>query len=161
MVTQWLTSNGPFAANGHVVIIVVLGSKLRSGTSETKRHWPLKLSYCLYQISLCKTCSLVWPTLYHVTVSCKGSIDLWLIESFAPFLVIKKHFSKMENVFFRKMSVLFPCIGFLFEFSPLPICCKIALDKAQILNATLNTVNTMSDISQLACSRDVGRPTKT
>ena len=40
-------------------------------------------------------------------------------------------------------------------------CCKIALDKAQILNATLNTVNTMSDISQLTCSRDVGRPTKT
>ena len=91
----------------------------------------------------------------------KYSIKFFILKNILLLLSILLLLLLCKLLLFQIIVVtfIFKCLTFFLK--SYLLCCKIALDKAQILNATLNTVNTMSDISQLTCSRDVGRPMKT
>ena len=66
------TENGPFA--GHKS--AMLESKLRTGTSKTKKMQICLDEVALFWMSQWTTCSPAWRILYHVTASCKGPIKL-------------------------------------------------------------------------------------
>ena len=52
----------------------LLESKLRTGTSKTKRLHPVKFEFSLFWMSQYVAFSPAWWILYHVTINCKGPI---------------------------------------------------------------------------------------
>ena len=74
----------------------MLESKLRTGTSKTKKMQIYLDEVALFWMSQWTACSPAWRILYHVTASCKGPIGTtlrWffsLLFSFSSFLPSKR-----------------------------------------------------------------------
>ena len=64
---QWTLSS----LQSHSTKSTMLGRKLRTGTSKTKRLHLAKFEFSLFCMSQWVACVTAWWILYHVTVSCK------------------------------------------------------------------------------------------